>query len=147
MRPHDDSTGKAKASDARGRSAVLSAVFILGICLGVVVSERLYLATQEDDTPASELQRLRSRKLELASAGRGAVQTKGGGSGGLFAANNGKPRNELEALLRKVAPAGEVMIVISNMNLIHERSLVMWLEVRNGARRRRAKRPSTRRTR
>jgi hypothetical protein len=42
----------------------------------------------------------------------------------------GKPKNELHRVLQRVAPQGEVMVVISNMNLIHQKSLVYWLEVR-----------------
>jgi len=62
----------------------------------------------------------------------------GGGSGAAAAAlgarrSSGKPRNALEEILQRVAPQGEVMIAISNYNLVLESSLVMWLEVRCGA--------------
>lgn len=42
---------------------------------------------------------------------------------------NPKPRSELEALLQKVAPNKEVMIGISNYNLIPAGELVSFLDV------------------
>lgn len=126
----DDSTGKHKVSDVRSRSAVLSAVLIVGVCLGVLTSEKLYLLAQESDMPEGAVAAARTRKLEVSSkalAG-GQALAAGGGAGGMRRMG-GKPRNQLEELLRKVAPSGEVMIAISNINLIHESSLTMWLEV------------------
>ena len=149
MRLHDgldDSTGKGKAAASRGRSAVLSAVFILGVCLGVVVSERLYIANQEADTPAAGLDRVRSRKMELAGAAVKQVAALDAGPSNP-ALRRGKPRNALETLLRRVAPSGEVMVVISNMNLIHEHSLELWLDVRPAPERLPAARAPRRRAR
>ena len=135
MKMYDDSTGKHKLSDVRARSALLSAVFILGVCLGVVAAEKLYLATQEAQTSSAGLQSLRTRSQKLEQDGSG-----GSGSGAVAAAviavgepqlfQKGKqPRNDLETLLQRVAPDGEVMIAISNMNLIREDSLKLWLKV------------------
>ena len=129
MASYDDSTGKHKAADAKARTAALSAIFILGICLGVVVAEKLYLNTEEAKTTPESLQSLRSKKLELLAA----AKTNGGNSNlqvsgepSLFVKGR-KPRNELEKILQKVAPDGEVMIAISNMNLIRSESLRLWL--------------------
>jgi hypothetical protein len=98
----EDSTGKRRAgTDARSRSAAASLAFILGLCLGVVISERLYVIRQEARAPPGALL---SRRF-----GAGSTAT-------------------LEALLRRVAPQKEVMIVISNMNLMDEGSLRLWLD-------------------
>jgi hypothetical protein len=115
----DDSTGKHKVSNVRARSAMLTAALLVGMCLGIIVSEKVYLATQEADLPAGAVAAVRSRKLE--------VHASGSGSG--VRRSSGQPRNELEEILQRVAPSGEVMIAISNINLIHEHSLEMWLEV------------------
>lgn len=104
---------------------LLAAALLVGVCLGVMVSEKLYLASQEAALEPGAVEAIRSRKMELG----------GGGGGGAVAAvntrrNTGKPRNALEEILQRVAPQGEVMIAISNHNLVLESSLVMWLEVR-----------------
>ena len=109
----DDSTGKGKGLRARGTR--LTGVFLVGVCLGLIVSEKVYLVTQEADLPEGAVAALRSRKLELA-----------GSVGVRF---SGEPRNQLEGLLQRVAPQGEVMIAISNYDLIPGGELVMWLEV------------------
>ena len=135
MAKFDDSTGKQKAHDARGRTASMSLVLILGICLGVVVSEKLYLRNEENKTTAAALESLRSQKLEMggsrsistegvatdmSSARRAIDGSNSSSSGSSLFVKGRKPRNELEGILQKVAPNGEVMIVISNMNLIRE---------------------------
>jgi hypothetical protein len=100
---------------------MLTGALLVGVCLGVLVSEKLYLVTQEADLPEGAIAAVRSRKLEVSS---------GSGGSGVMPRFTGKPRSELEGILQRVAPKGEVMIVISNINLINEQSLVMWLEVR-----------------
>lgn len=123
----DDDEGKyAKASNMKARSAALTAALLVGLCLGIMASEKLYLASQEAELEPGALAAVRSRKLEVGAGGAGAA-----GAAGLRRMG-GKPRSPLEELLRDVAPNGEVMIAISNMNLIHEQSLTLWLEVRAG---------------
>ena len=114
----DDASGKRKVPNVQARSAMLTGALIVGMCLGVIVSEKLYLITQEADLPEGAVAAVRSRKLEVQASAGTAVRR-----------STGKPRSELEEILQRVAPQGEVMIAISNMNLIHEQSLVMWLEV------------------
>lgn len=113
----DDSTGKRKMGALRHRSALLTGALLVGVCLGVIVSEKLYLVTQEAELPEGALAAVRSRKLEVAGDGGAvALATAGGGvSGGpdaIARSADRQPRNELEALLRQVAPQGEVMIAI-----------------------------------
>lgn len=111
-REEDDSTGKRKVPNLRHRSAVLSAALLVGMCLGVIVSEKLYLLTQESDLPEGAVAAVRSRKLEVAGGGGGgaSLTASGGVSGGWdgIPRSSGKPSNELEGILRRVAPQGEV---------------------------------------
>lgn len=63
----------------------------------------------------------RSRKLQTGD--------KGGGAAALGVRSSGAPRNDLERLLQAVAPQGEVLIAISNSNLLHGGELPMWIDV------------------
>lgn len=136
----DDSTGKHKLYDARSRSALLTVALIVGACVGALVSERLYLLSAEGELAPGALAAARSRKLEIGAqihlASTVATESTGAAgrsetaraAGAVVRSTAGAPKNPLEELLRRVAPQGEVMIAISNMNLIHEGSLQMWLK-------------------
>jgi len=134
MRFNDDISGKHKANERAKSSAVLSTVLILGACLGFVVSEKLYLNHEEAKTTPAQLASLRSRKLELGAAQKQSSLTSlttttfsSTTEPSLFAKGR-QPRNDLEKILQDIAPDGEVMIAISNMNLIRSESLVLWLQ-------------------
>jgi hypothetical protein len=145
MRANDDSSGKQKANERARSSAALSTVLILGICLGFVVSEKLYLKHEEAKTTPEQLASLRSRKLEFGAAQKTsssssldttsaattttttAAAAASSTEPSLFVKGR-TPRNDLEKILQRVAPDGEVMIAISNMNLIRSESLVLWLK-------------------
>lgn len=124
MRPsayHDDSTGKNKID--RHRSTALSLFFFLGVCIGVVVSERLYVQSVESQTH-------QGRRVMRTSDGT-TKHHLGGGLGTLFTQQQQQTQsnnNELQSLLEDVAPGGEVMIVISNANLLKTTALLMWLD-------------------
>ena len=77
----------------------------------------------KENSAMDTLQSLRNNKLELAE--NTSIEEK---DAYVFARDRAVPRNELEKLLQEIAPDGEVMIVISNMNLIHSESLKMWIE-------------------
>ncbi|KAI3438461.1 hypothetical protein D9Q98_000890 [Chlorella vulgaris] len=111
--------GKHKHTVVRARSAMLTGALLVGVCLGVLVSEKLYLVTQEADLPEGAIAAVRSRKLEVSS---------GSGGSGVMPRFTGKPRSELEGILQRVAPKGEVLIAISNFDLIGDGELLMWLE-------------------
>lgn len=140
MPPYDDSSGKQKANERARSSAVLSTVLILGICLGFVVSEKLYLVHEEGKTTPDALASLRSRKLELGAgqqtnslvsaltATTTALSSSSAAAEESLFIKDRKPRNDLEKLLQHIAPDGEVMIAISNMNLIRSESLVLWIQ-------------------
>ena len=100
-----------------------AAALLVGVCLGVMVSEKLYLASQEAALEPGAVEAARSRKLEVGGGGGSAAAALGARR------SSGKPRNALEEILQRVAPQGEVIIAISNDNLVLEQSLVMWLEV------------------
>jgi hypothetical protein len=109
----DDSTGKHKSP---ARSAVLTCSLLMGLLSGFIVSEKLYLTAHEADVPRTAA--VRSRKLEVGSASR--------------VGRLARPRNQLEQILQRVAPSGEVMIAISNYDLVEDGELLLWLEVRLG---------------
>lgn len=137
MARYNDSTGKHKVADARSRSAVLSTVFVLGVTLGIVLSEKLYIRTQEGSIPVDVLKTLHLQRLgsnttkEVVAVASGDKQADTAIEPHYVKA--GEPRNELEKILQSVAPDREVMIVISNMNLVRESSLELWLQVRLAA--------------
>ncbi|KAG7675171.1 hypothetical protein Ndes2526B_g08029 [Nannochloris sp. 'desiccata'] len=138
MRSNDDSSGKQKANERAKSSAALSTVLILGTCVGFVVAEKLYLKHEEAKTTPAQLASLRSRKLELGAAQQhdslASLATTASSSTtepSLFIKGR-QPRSNLEKILQRIAPDGEIMIAISNMNLIRSESLVLWLQ---GARR------------
>lgn len=114
----EDSTGKNKVPNVHVRSAVLSGALIVGACLGLIAGEKLYFLTYNEGQQEAA-GTLRSRK---------ALEGSASSSGGTLRSAS-KPRSELEAILRRVAPGGEVMIAISNYLLIEDKELLLWLEV------------------
>ena len=98
----DDPSGKHhKSSLQQSRKQVLYGVLVAGVCLGFMASQHLYMQHQ--------------RQLDKQVPKRQLVQKE--------------PRSELESILQRVAPQREVMIAISNYNLIREGMLTTWLEV------------------
>lgn len=122
---------------ARHKSVI--ALFVLGLCAGLVISERVYIArggrvpkprflrTEHD----VRLQQLRARTEAKRNAATGNVagdtvsKASPGSSRGAAAATVGlpkpdfssPPRNELESLLRRVAPSMEVLVAVANKNV------------------------------
>ncbi|MEW5305154.1 MAG: hypothetical protein WDW36_007715 [Sanguina aurantia] len=155
----DDSTGKGKIAEAKNRNRILASVFLLGLCLGVVISERAYIskATSVSTsflkpvpstahthsstmlscttfspgvTGANINSRARSLYATIAHSVHARAQTpEGAAAGGAAAAApaaaapaafgasaDGKPRNDLEELLLKIAPGKEVLVAVANKN-------------------------------
>lgn len=106
----EDSTGKSKIVEAKARSKGLVTMFLISLCLGMVVAERLYISRRggglmaASTAAAAQLVHLGHRKV---SAGSGAP--------GEY---HGPPRNDLEELLRKIAPSKEVLVAVSNKNYL-----------------------------
>lgn len=95
----DDSTGKSKAYEQSRRYTNLAAFFLIGLCVGVVVAERIYVARSKS-----------SSSVSLGGEGRQLVTTAGGSevqqvktASSSLALDFSKPaRNDLEEVLRKV---------------------------------------------
>jgi hypothetical protein len=105
MGSSEDSTGKSKFVENKTRAKILTAAFMVGLCVGVIISERVYIRTNVEDVPGGLASSSgRSLKLESSAA-----------------------RNSLEAVLRKVAPQKEIMIGVSNRNPLYEGMLDTWL--------------------
>jgi len=114
MGSFDDSTGKGKYAESFNKNQALSAVFMAAMCVGLIISERLYLSTNGEDI-------LRGTALP-----NKAQQGRSPGVAALIAKN---PRmKELEAYLQIIAPTREVMIGVSNMNPLREGMLTTFLE-------------------
>ena len=97
----DDSSGKLhKPLQQHSRKQLLYAVLLTGVCIGFVASQHLYLHHQRWE------ERVPIRQLQQIT-----------------------PQSDLEGILQRIAPNHEVMIAISNYNLIREGMLTSWLEV------------------
>lgn len=94
--------------------------FLVGICLGMIMMEKSYLYYYESQEPLYGSQ----GGLDLQSSALHRKMSAGDGSQMQTMA----PMNDLHRLLLKIAPQKEVMIAISNMNLVHSQSLLLWLE-------------------
>lgn len=96
MGSDDDASGKNKHVT---RSRGLAALFLISLCVGLIVSERLYVQRRKGGTLASvaaaaQLVHLPHRKI---AAGSDKPYT-------------GPARNDLEVLLRRIAPTREVRL-------------------------------------
>lgn len=97
----DDPSGKHyKSSQQHSRKEIVYAVLITGVCIGFVAAQHLYMHHQRWE------QQVPTRQLPQSA-----------------------PRSELEGILQRIAPDREVMIAISNYNLILQGMLTTWLEV------------------
>jgi hypothetical protein len=114
MGSFDDSTGKGKYAGTQSRNQVLAAVFTVGLCLGLIISERLYLSTNTEDI-------LRGTALPN--------KAQQGGNPAVAALIAKSPQmKELKAYLEKIAPTKEVLIGVSNMNPLREGMLETFLK-------------------
>ena len=99
--PQDDPSGKQhKVPQQRTRKQVMYSVLLGGVCLGFMASQQLYMHHQRWE------EQVPRRHLRQKA-----------------------PRSELEGILQRIAPEREVMIAISNYNLVLEGMLTTWLEV------------------
>lgn len=104
----DDSTGKNKISEQKNRFKILLSFFAVGLCVGIVVAERLYVQKRADTSPRSLLGTIDNMVHHRGAGAAGAVQN--------LVASNHAPRNDLEAILMKVAPNREVLLAVANKN-------------------------------
>ncbi|GFH15326.1 glycosyltransferase, partial [Haematococcus lacustris] len=115
-----DSQGKNKVTEGKARNGALLAIFLVGLCIGVVVAERVYIA-RGGRVPKPRFLRTHHDSLrsivpsaDHASSGNTAAAE----SGALPAYSDSlPPRNDLEELLRKIAPKKEVLVAVANKNV------------------------------
>eukprot|EP00878_Enallax_costatus_P031431 GHUV01034376.1.p1 GENE.GHUV01034376.1~~GHUV01034376.1.p1 ORF type:complete len:298 (+),score=65.46 GHUV01034376.1:1192-2085(+) len=121
----DDSTGKAKSFSMRDRKEVLLALFIVSMCAGVIISERLYISSNREDI-------LRGTPLPNKPNRSKKQQQRPDLPAALSEATIQYPKDaqmlELEAYLRKVAPNREVLMGVSNINPLREGMLDTFLK-------------------
>lgn len=103
----EDSTGKSRYYENQTKNRALLSTFIVGLCIGVVISERVYVRTNwyaasDSGTVSKQLKTLHG--------------------------SSKKPRNDLEAVLLKIAPQHEVLVGVSNKNPLLEGMLDTFLE-------------------
>jgi len=99
----DDSQGKSKAFEQRARYTSLIGFFLIGLCIGVVVSGRIYV--QRSKTSSVSLWAEGARQLssqEGGSSSLGAAQSQSKAETSLAVDFSKPARNDLETLLRKV---------------------------------------------
>lgn len=97
----DDPSGKHyKSAQRHSQKELLYAVLLTSVCIGFVAAQHLYVHHQRWQ------EQVPVRQLQQSV-----------------------PRSELEGILQRIAPDREVMIAISNYNLIMEGMLTTWLEV------------------
>lgn len=89
-----------KSSQQHSRKQILCAVLLTGVCIGFVAAQHFYMHHQRWE------EQVPMKQLQQSA-----------------------PRSELEGILQRIAPDREVMIAISNYNLILEGMLTTWLEV------------------
>jgi hypothetical protein len=152
----DDGSGKGKILDQRQKAKVLTAVFALGVLIGLVAAERLYIATNREDILAGVSSMGGTTRGSSSSSG-GPAPSRGGRSSGAAsgaagaaaaaaASSDGNPAAtaaeaaaveaaakdpellQLRAYLDKIAPEGEVLIGVSNQTPMIEGMLDTWLE-------------------
>ncbi|KXZ46748.1 hypothetical protein GPECTOR_41g713 [Gonium pectorale] len=99
MPSYDDSTGKSKITEAKTRYTVLATFFAIGVCLGVIISERVYVQKRA----------LLPQPRQLVSQMANAMHHVGHHA-------PAAPRNELEAYLMKIAPQKELLLAVANKN-------------------------------
>lgn len=97
----DDSTGKSKIGDSRAKFQILLKAFVIGLCIGVVISERLYIKANKG-VPVPVALNLRTERVEKKSA--------------------------LVEKLEKVAPDKEVFLAVSDKALLWDQMLGTFLQ-------------------
>ncbi len=114
----DDSTGKHKDRDVKLKYKGLAAFFVIGLCIGVVIAERLYVSNSKGSP--------RRRSLTVATSGSMAA-TAAIKSSSAAGADFSKPaRNDLETLLRKVNDHRAHHVAMRPLTRMRERAREVW---------------------
>mmetsp|Transcript_6937 Transcript_6937/g.11803 ORF Transcript_6937/g.11803 Transcript_6937/m.11803 type:complete len:388 (-) Transcript_6937:991-2154(-) len=117
----DDSTGKNKNADTKVRNIALVTVFVVGLCIGVVLAERVYIQ-RGGKLPKPKFLMTHHDSLarsteETGSPSRSNLVTIQAANKLSSYSDSSPPRNELERQLRLVAPSKEVMVAVANKNV------------------------------
>eukprot|EP00882_Tetradesmus_deserticola_P031170 GHRQ01035239.1.p1 GENE.GHRQ01035239.1~~GHRQ01035239.1.p1 ORF type:complete len:190 (-),score=60.34 GHRQ01035239.1:185-754(-) len=116
---------------------VLFALFTVGVCAGVIISERLYISSNREDilrgTALPNKPRSARSAGTAAASARSAQQLAGNGlAGNTGAAAVVYPKDAqmqaLEQYLLRVAPSREVLVGVSNINPLREGMLETFLK-------------------
>eukprot|EP00879_Flechtneria_rotunda_P018582 GHRR01019498.1.p1 GENE.GHRR01019498.1~~GHRR01019498.1.p1 ORF type:complete len:352 (+),score=74.77 GHRR01019498.1:376-1431(+) len=120
-----DSTGKGKfPSTMRDRNQVIAALFVVGMCAGIIMSERTYISYNREDIlrgtalvnkPQQQPAQLRLNQAVAPAAPSQASYIKDA------------QMIQLEAYLQKVAPTREALVGVSNVNPLREGMLDTFL--------------------
>lgn len=123
----DDTTGKNKFADNKARNRALIAFFVVGLCIGLVVAERVYIS-RGGSVPKPRM--LQTDYDKHHKAGKTQVHLAVGGAdpGAITSRPDDQPaRNPLEEKLRKVAPTREVLVAVANKNTMWDGMLQTFL--------------------
>ena len=107
----DDPTGKGKIGDGKARNKALLGIFAIGLCIGLVISERAYVRSK------GQMPKPRQLVNQFASATK-KMLTSGAAHIGAILPHTGAPRNELEVALRRFAPDHELLVAVANQGVI-----------------------------
>jgi len=137
----DDSTGKRKVFGMRARNDMLVALFVVGLCLGIIISERVYISSNKEDIlhgtalpnkPKSSKQHQNEQQAQVKFSRSDLASSRGDASSAAAAEPvivypKTQQMKELEAYLLKIAPDKEVLIGVSNVNPLREGMLDTFL--------------------
>eukprot|EP00882_Tetradesmus_deserticola_P003523 GHRQ01003728.1.p1 GENE.GHRQ01003728.1~~GHRQ01003728.1.p1 ORF type:complete len:383 (+),score=149.29 GHRQ01003728.1:325-1473(+) len=128
----DDSTGKGKTFSMRERNQVLFALFTVGVCAGVIISERLYISSNREDilrgTALPNKPRSARSAGTAAASARSAQQLAGNTGAAAVVYPKDAQMQALEQYLLRVAPSREVLVGVSNINPLREGMLETFLK-------------------
>lgn len=120
LRPFADTA--PRCSPPQARNTALASVFIVGLCIGLIVSERVYISRgghvpkprflrTHHDSNAKQLASIQTVSSVSSTSG------KSGSAGSSQFDYTGEPRNDLEIYLRSIAPEKEVLVAVANKNV------------------------------
>uniref|UniRef100_A0A383W2G0 Nucleotide-diphospho-sugar transferase domain-containing protein n=1 Tax=Tetradesmus obliquus TaxID=3088 RepID=A0A383W2G0_TETOB len=136
----DDSTGKGKMFSMRERHQVLLSLFAVGMCAGIIISERLYISSNREDILRGTALPNKPRSARSAAAPLAGNAPAGARSAAQLAGNAAAaaaaivvyPKDAqmqaLEQYLLKIAPSREVLVGVSNVNPLREGMLGTFLK-------------------
>jgi hypothetical protein len=132
----DGGSGKSKSLDFRSRHQLLVAVFALGACVGVVLAERIYIATNREDIlngvsalgGAAAAQELAAIAADVGEPATASAAERAAAAARAEAVAKDPELKLLKSYLTMIAPEREVLIGVSNKNPMLEGMLDTWLE-------------------